>query len=1253
MKTYFPVLIGSLVCICLFMFQPVHAQQPWMMPPYYQNSNPDSSHPVLLSDVQRAFAAWENAHPTTNTEDTVAPKGDQEENERPGWMQFKRWENFMKPRVFPSGDVSLPSQDYQIYRDFVNTGHQYSAHAGMVPLTGGWVPIGPNSVPSGGGAGRVNYIRMNPVNSNSIWCGSPSGGLWHSSNGGSTWSTQTDALALIGSSDVVINPLDTNIMYLATGDGDGEANYSIGVLKSMDGGHTWNTTGLVWSPGNYHVIRKMIMDPSDTSVILMASSHGIYRTANSGTTWTLVQAGQFYDVAFKPGSPSTVYAVSTSMYISTNNGTSFTASGTGLPTGNVQRMEIGVSPANSSYVYVLASNVSHSAMLGVYLSTNSGVNFTAQATYPNLLGYETDGSDTTSGQGWYSLSIAVNPTNASDVYVGGVNHWRSTDAGVNWTCLTQWYGCCGYPYVHADVHNIYFQPGSSTTLFSGNDGGVFQSTDNGTSWTDLSSNLEIGEMYRLGTSVTDSNYAISGLQDNGTDILEGPNNWSYVIGGDGMECIIAHSTTNVMYGEIYYGEIFQSTDGGNTFNNTITNSSGTGVNAQGDWVTPYIMHPTNDSILLVGKNQVYRTTDMGNTWASVDSLPLDTNDNIIALAYAPSNPNYIYAATVGRIFVSTNGSTFTEITGSLPVDSASITYIAVSNTDPSKVWVTFSGYSASNKVYASSNAGSTWSDYSTGLPNLPANCITYQNNTNDGLYVGTDVGVYFISNSLSSWQPFSSGLPNVVVNEMEIQYQMNKIRAATYGRDMWQSTLAIPVANFSAGTIAACTGQSVIFTDKSVGSPTGWNWTFAGATPPTSSSQNPTVAYGAPGTYAVTLTVSNSNGTETTTKTSYITVSPGSVAGTISVSNTDMCPGGTSTITLSGDTGSIQWKSSSDSITFSTISVTSSSFTTPVLSATEYYRAIVTSGQCPSADVTVAITVRPYTNSSISQTICQGSSFLGRNVSGIYVDTLSGSNGCDSFRTLNLTVRPNLTNLSQTICPGTIYTFNGVSLAATGTYMDTIPLAGSCDSIVVLNLLVVKGADSITQSICMGDSYQGYSATGTYIDTFTVSGCDSVRTLYLTVNPKPNPVVTRYGNDTLRTGNFSSYQWILNGSLISGATNATYITTQNGSYSVVVIDQNGCSDTSTVMLLTNVGLSNIVYANDLRLYPNPNNGLFILESSSCTGKEMLIYDVVGRVVADQVIRSDKQTIDLNVSEGTYTLVIKGMENKTIKFTVYP
>jgi hypothetical protein len=89
------------------------------------------------------------------------------------------------------------------------------------------------------------------------------------------------------------------------------------------------------------------------------------------------------------------------------------------------------------------------------------------------------------------------------------------------------------------------------------------------------------------------------------------------------------------------------------------------------------------------------------------------------------------------------------------------------------------------------------------------------------------------------------------------------------------------------------------------------------------------------------------------------------------------------------------------------------------------------------------------------------------------------------------------------------------------------------------------------------------------------------------------------------------------------------------------------------MLLTNVGLSNIVYANDLRLYPNPNNGLFILESSSCTGKEMLIYDVVGRVVADQVIRSDKQTIDLNVSEGTYTLVIKGMENKTIKFTVYP
>jgi hypothetical protein len=117
----------------------------------------------------------------------------------------------------------------------------------------------------------------------------------------------------------------------------------------------------------------------------------------------------------------------------------------------------------------------------------------------------------------------------------------------------------------------------------------------------------------------------------------------------------------------------------------------------------------------------------------------------------------------------------------------------VSNVDPQKVWVTFSGYSSPNKVWYSPDAGSTWSNKSTGLPNLPVNCITYQHASDDGLYVGTDVGVYFIDNSYSSWQSFFTGLPNVDVEELEIAYSISKIRAATNGRSLWESDLAVSI----------------------------------------------------------------------------------------------------------------------------------------------------------------------------------------------------------------------------------------------------------------------------------------------------------------------------------------------------------------------------------------------------------------------------------------------------------------------------
>ncbi len=297
-------------------------------------------------------------------------------------------------------------------------------------------------------------------------------------------------------------------------------------------------------------------------------------------------------------------------------------------------------------------------------------------------------------------------------------------------------------------------------------------------------------MYRLGTSSLHPYTILTGHQDEGFHLLEN-GTWSLfaLLTGDGMEGIIDPTTDSTMYFTCNQGHLYKTINHAAFFSHPVT-IGGVGVNATANWITPDIINPLNHLTLLIGKAQVYRTYNGATTWTQVGNVTGGAT-NVIALAYSPSDTNYIYAAKTNKLFVATDGNTFVDRTGTLPVASASISSVAVSNTNPSRVWVTFSGYSAGNKVWYSADAGITWLNYSTGLPNLPANCIAYQNASNDGLYVGMDVGIYFIDNSSASWQPYFTWLPNVSLQEMEINFPSGKIRAATNGRGLWESDLAV------------------------------------------------------------------------------------------------------------------------------------------------------------------------------------------------------------------------------------------------------------------------------------------------------------------------------------------------------------------------------------------------------------------------------------------------------------------------------
>jgi PKD repeat protein/photosystem II stability/assembly factor-like uncharacterized protein len=840
-------------------------------------------------DIQRQMELWEQSHPASNVH-----LEEEEETERPGWMQYKRWEYYMGPRVYPSGDVSLPSRTYEIYQNYlqqqsqatrgVATGYDNLSH---------WRDISPRVVPTGGGSGRLNFVKSNPQNRNSLWVGAAAGGLWHSSDGGNRWTTNTDMLPVIGCSDLVINPLDTQVMYLATGDGDAGDTYSIGILRSSDGGQTWDTTGLKWQVSLLTRIHRLIIDPVDTSILIAATSRGLYRTINSGKNWLQIKPGDFTDVVFRSGSASVIYAVSTRFFTSLDTGATFVSSGTGISTSGLNRLSIGVSASDSSVVYVLASS-SLNTFGGLYRSANGGSSFILQSSSPNILGYNANGLDS-KGQGYYTLSIVVSPTYADSLYVAGVNHWQSGNGGQTWNCISHWYGCCGLPYVHADVHHMMIDPSNSRTIYSANDGGLFKSTDAGSNWTDLSNNLQIAEIYRLGTSATSPNLVITGHQDNGTNLSDN-SVWASVLGGDGMQCHIDPIDSNIMYGELYYGAISQSYQGGHNFNQ-ISQSNGTDEDEPGAWVTPYILNPVHPDTLLMGKHRVYVYNTRNSSWAKLG--PISDPNLILSLACAKSNTQYIYCATDHKIFVTKNGFTFNNITAGLPASSNNITYIAVSNTDPEHVWVTLSGYTSNSKVYKSINGGTTWINVSANLPNLPANCIVYQDNTNNGVYVGMDVGVYFMSDSFATWQPYNTDMPHVNVRELEIQYSSSKLRAATYGRGVWETDLAVPTGAFAASQTRVCLGDSVIYTSLSTDTLATYDWSLTGGSIASATGRNITVVYNTLGNYDVTLVAANANGSVTNAQPNYITVLPAATSATLAPIGDTICAS-TQRINLTG-----------------------------------------------------------------------------------------------------------------------------------------------------------------------------------------------------------------------------------------------------------------------------------------------------------------------------------------------------------------
>lgn len=766
--------------------------QRWMQYPYMK-AKEDSNGNYNFYDVKRAHLKFERKH-ERNIEAEKSFEDKEEENEHDN--QYKRWEWFTEQRVFPTGKFPSSEMILNEYQKFIITkaSNTNRINNSQNITSNTWVNLSSPTMPVAAyaGMGRVNCMAIMPGNSNILLVGAACGGVWKSTNGGQTWAVlNTDQLPSLSITSICIDPINTNKIYIATGDNyTGIAGsvkpgqFSAGIYKSNDGGQNWVLAGFPSTQSQQFIPQQMIIDPITPTTLLMTSNTGIWKTIDSGTNWTLQQAGFFYSIEFNPLNHNVVFATNwQGLYRSNNNGTSWAYRGGGYPNtfGSWGRVTLAISPADTNIVYTWGKLTNSTTLFKKF--TNAGNTFGLSTTMkdPYLI---------TNPYGYVDLAIGVSNTNALNVIIGGISAAKSIDGGSHWVEASTYLDPQLPNYFHVDLKKIIYEPGSGAKLYALHDGGVAVSTDNSTTWNNISNGLQITEIYKIASDPSNPNIIYYGAQDNGTNRWnDATDSIKLLDAGDGFQPLVDPNNPLIIFTSKQNGFIYKSINGGDTF---VLASPG-----RMGWNSPFKFNPLNSQTMYAGCNSGLNKSTVGGTYLSYVNMTGGVLNYIKAFDISKADTNYQYTSSTDTMIRTTNnGANWTYISSGLPVSSAAISYITCSTSDRNRVWVTFSGYSSGNKVFVSTNGGSSWINYSGTLPNIPINCMVYVEGSNDELYIGTDFGVFYRNATSSDWTPYNSGLPNVIVGHLDIHYGTMKLRAGTFGRGLWETDLinnAIPL----------------------------------------------------------------------------------------------------------------------------------------------------------------------------------------------------------------------------------------------------------------------------------------------------------------------------------------------------------------------------------------------------------------------------------------------------------------------------
>lgn len=1129
---------------------------------------------MLSKLLTRPFALFAIAALSMIASCNTAREGYEEENE-----EYDGPQQAMEQEIERTKDPAIGTVPWErLYTAIRETEVQKSVMANSQNAVASlnWVERGPYSDvvgPSNGNtranngvtSGRMRTIMIDSLDpaKKTVWVAGVSGGLWKTTDitaSPANWILINDFMVNLAVSDICQDPRpgNQNIMYACTGEsyGNAFAVRGVGVFKSVDAGATWN---LLPSTTSYTAGTRILCDNLG-NVYLATRTPGLMRSTDGGSTWTnitpsglstsicdleLSNTGRLHVV-------SGIFTAQAYRYTdapATVTSATWDAPVTPFPSFNM-RAEIGVL---GNTLYAAPANASYQVPT-LYKSTDGGANWAATTGNPP--------STWASGQGWYGLTVTINPSNPNDCIVGGLDNYRTLDGGSTWTKISYWVGTTGQ-YVHADQHDLQWWDGGNKLAFAC-DGGIHFSSDGGTTIRDRNVGLRLKQFYSVAVHPTTTDYFLAGAQDNGTHQLTqaGLGTSVEVTGGDGAYTAIDQNEPQYQFGAYVYNQYRRSTNGGASWSSVNFSSTA------GRFINPFEYDDVQNKIYAAygaGQYLLWDNPQTGST-NSVVSVTEFQGKQVSAIHVSPYTANRVYFGA-GNVVVRVDNANTTSPTGTdiTPAASGYVNCI-VTGTSEQNIMAIYNNYGVNN-VWLSNNGGTTWTACDGNLPDMPVRWALFDPNDNTKAFIATETGVWEttqLNGASTVWTPNPS-FPNVSTHMLRYRASDGLIAASTYGRGVWTAILTASCTPASISNqpanVSVCAGNNASFSIGSAGTAplqyqwqvnTGSGWTnIAGATGNTYSftalaSQN---GY----QYRVIVT-GNCAPTNATSNAATLTVQP-ATAISAQPASVSSCPGTAASFSVAttGGTPTYQWQVSTDGCTtFTNLSnggiysgVTTNTLNISSTNATlnNYsYRVIMTTpcniinSQCATLTVT---TVPSITQQPVSQTICDG------NTASFTVATSAGAAGYQ----WQVNTGSGWTDIAG--ATNTTYSFTA-TVAQTG-YQYRARVTGACSTILT--------SDAVTLTVGAPLSITSQPSAATICETGSTSF--SVSTAGI-VNSYQWQVSTNGG---------TTWTNVVNNATYAGATTATLsltgITASMNQYQYHVVVVGSCPGvTSNAAILT-------------------------------------------------------------------------------------